>query len=163
MSWKNLKKQKGFTLIELMIVVAIIGILAAVAIPKFADLVTKSKEASIKGQLGAVRSAISIYYGDSEGAYPTNVVLGLTYNAKYLPSAQGGDQNLGTINIPRHDNNTGHSWGRATAARVQQDDDGSGTACNTYALFYVNGTINEGHLFVNCSHVDTKGIGWSAY
>lgn len=67
MSIAKLRKVKGFTLIELMIVVAIIGILAAVAIPKFADLVTKSKEAGVKGNIGSVRSAISIYYGDNEG------------------------------------------------------------------------------------------------
>src|SRR3954454_17240373 len=82
-------RSKGFTLIELMIVVAIIGILAAVAVPKFADLVTKSKEASVKGALGAVRSALSIYYGDTEGSYPTNLFVGLTTGNKYMPASGG--------------------------------------------------------------------------
>ena len=60
----------GFTLIELMIVVAIIGILAAIAIPKFASLIRKSGEGASKGNLGSLRSALSIYYGDMEGQYP---------------------------------------------------------------------------------------------
>lgn len=65
-----MKTKKGFTLIELMIVVAIIGILAAIAIPKFADLIRKSKEGSTKGSMGALRSALTIYYGEQEGIYP---------------------------------------------------------------------------------------------
>ena len=65
-----MKTKKGFTLIELMIVVAIIGILAAIAIPKFADLIKKSKEGSTKGSMGALRSALTIYYGEQEGSYP---------------------------------------------------------------------------------------------
>src|SRR5213078_2584689 len=80
---KELKSRKGFTLIELMIVVAIIGILAAIAIPKFAELIRKSSEGASKGNLGALRSAMSIYYGDMEGTYPANMTA-LTIGGKYL-------------------------------------------------------------------------------
>ncbi|MBK7546276.1 MAG: prepilin-type N-terminal cleavage/methylation domain-containing protein [Elusimicrobia bacterium] len=62
----------GFTLIELMLVVAIIGLLASIAIPKFGKLIIRSKEAAVKGKLGSLRSAISIYYAENEGEFPTN-------------------------------------------------------------------------------------------
>jgi prepilin-type N-terminal cleavage/methylation domain-containing protein len=65
------KNQKGFTLIELMIVVAIIGILAAIALPKFADMLEKSREGATKGNFTAIRSAINIYIGDQAGVNPT--------------------------------------------------------------------------------------------
>jgi len=164
MSLKKLKS-KGFTLIELMIVVAIIGILAAVAIPKFADLVTKSKEASIKGSLGAIRSAISIYYGDTEGEYPQNVVAGLTSGSKYLP-ASAGNQVLATINIPRVGGggsaNPGHNFGSVTSAQVETGD-GNNPTSDAYAMYYHNSGNNQGHLYVLCGHNDTKGVSWSSY
>ncbi|MFC2048774.1 type IV pilin protein [Elusimicrobiota bacterium] len=77
------KSEKGFTLIELMIVVAIVGILAAVAIPKFADLIDKAKEAKVKGNLSSIRGAVSIYYGSFEGLAPSNAAngAGLTLGA----------------------------------------------------------------------------------
>ena len=158
------RSKKGFTLIELMIVVAIIGILAAVAVPKFADLVTKSKEASSKGVLGAIRSAISIYYGDTEGTYPTNVFDGLTSNSRYLP-ATGGGQNLGSINLPKvkqfTDGCPGHVYPVVTSNQVEQ---GNGTNPNdAMAFHYVNGTNREGEIFIACSHKDTKNLAWSGY
>src|SRR5450432_4135464 len=100
---KMLKTRKGFTLIELMIVVAIIGILAAIAIPQFANLIAKSQEGATKGNLGSLRSALSIYYGDSEGVYPTGALDGqqgaLTANQKYM-------QGIPTANLPKTVNNT---------------------------------------------------------
>src|SRR5436853_4127680 len=80
----NIKTKRGFTLIELMIVVAIIGILAAIAIPKFSQLITKGNEANTKGNLGAIRSALSIYYGDTEGFYPSDTMQSLSFSGKYM-------------------------------------------------------------------------------
>jgi MSHA pilin protein MshA len=54
--------QKGFTLIEVVIIIVILGILAAVAIPKYQDLSSEAKEAAARSSLGAMRSAITIYY-----------------------------------------------------------------------------------------------------
>ncbi len=62
---KQLKGQKGFTLIELMIVVAIIGILAAIAIPNFMTYQAKSKQSEAKGNLAGIYTSEVAYFGDN--------------------------------------------------------------------------------------------------
>jgi type IV pilus assembly protein PilA len=60
-----LKGKKGFTLIELMIVVAIIGILAAIAIPNFLRFQAKSKQSEAKTNLGGIFTAQISYFGEN--------------------------------------------------------------------------------------------------
>lgn len=60
----GLKDQKGFTLVELMIVVAIIGVLSAVAVPNFKKYQAKAKTSEAKVQLAAAYTAEQAFYGD---------------------------------------------------------------------------------------------------
>ncbi len=59
-----MRNKKGFTLIELMIVVAIIGILAAIAIPNFMSFVAKTKRSEVKYNLAAIYTAQLAYFGE---------------------------------------------------------------------------------------------------
>lgn len=68
---RNSSRQLGFTLIELMIVVSIIGVLAAVAIPAYQDYIVKSKLAEASELVNPVRQAVSQYY-DRWGQFPKN-------------------------------------------------------------------------------------------
>lgn len=139
--------RKGFTLIELMIVVAIIGILAAIAIPKFAELIRKSSEGASKGNLGSLRSALSIYYGDMEGVYPATPAA-MTVNGKYLSA----------IPVAKAPNYHADSSVSVLGSAQATPNDGAGWWYQDIAT-----NANVGAVMVNCTHTDTKGSVWTVY
>ena len=66
------KRESGFTLLELIIVIAIIGILATIAMPALKDVPRRANEAVLKTNLHTLRDVIDQYYGD-KGKYPTSL------------------------------------------------------------------------------------------
>jgi type IV pilus assembly protein PilA len=91
---KVIRGQKGFTLIELMIVVAIIGILAAIAIPNFLRYQAKSRQSEAKTNLGAVFVAETSYFGEQSRYGSFNevgwVLTGTSNRYTYMGPAAGG-------------------------------------------------------------------------
>ena len=125
-----LRNSKGFTLIELLIVVVIIGILAAIAIPKFANTKEKAYISAMKSDLRNLAAAQEAYFAD-ELSY-TTVMTNLDFNQS---------QNV-TISIASGD---ADDW-RATATHTGV----TGTTCE---LYYGNttGTTATAEGVVNCS------------
>jgi len=140
-------RRPAFTLIELMIVVAIVGILAAVALPKFTDLVRKSNEGATKGSLGALRNAISIYYGDMEGQFPATP-LALTISGKYLAAVPAAK-------TPNYHQESALPL-LANQAALFSDAGGWVYDNNDHDNLY-------GGIWVNCSHTDSHGTVWTTY
>ncbi|HAF95197.1 MAG TPA: hypothetical protein DCG50_04015, partial [Elusimicrobia bacterium] len=117
----------------------------AIAIPKFADLINKSKEGATKGALSSVRGALQVYYGDNEGWFPTDDLSVLTASAKYI-------NNIPLAKIP-----TRHA---DSAAVINTFADGGGW------MYEANSSSPSiwGNFYVSCTHNDIKDTtSWSTF
>jgi len=81
--------KRGFTLIELVMVIVVISILAAIAVPKFIDLQANAREAACDGTVATIRSALAAYYAQTaiagSAVFPTTLALS-TFAHNYFAS-----------------------------------------------------------------------------
>jgi hypothetical protein len=124
-------------------------LLAAILVPKVRDLLRYSDEGATRGNLGAMRSALSIYYGDYDGRYPREIDA-LTRNGKYLRSVP-------TAKLWGPRNTRPHPESDAVAYGIEPTDAGGWLYNNEPK------DPNFGTLVVNCTHQDSRGSVWSGY
>ena len=143
-----MKRSKGFTLIELMVVIVILGILSAVIAPRIPQFVNKAKEGRTKGNLATLRSTMNIYYSDNDGWYPiadpTNCLV-----PRYLKK------------IPECETvRTNH----ASVATFDIGSDVVGDNDVGYWGYVDTLTANAwGDVWIECSHTDLTGTQWTSY
>ena len=99
--------QQGFTLIELMIVVAIVGILAAIAIPAYSDYIVRSKVSEAMAATGACKTSVSEYIATKGAAALTATNAGCTDIATQYASAPVVTAATGVITITVAGTNSG--------------------------------------------------------
>jgi type II secretion system protein G len=147
---KNIRLNKvwsrGFTLVELLIVIIIIAVLAAIAIPKFANSSIRSKESALRGNLRLTRDAIDLFRADT-GVLPSTIAdlavttaptggLDATGGAKAVAATDWRGPYLQAVpNDPTNAGALGYITTGATTGKVSANNTGTasdGTAYSTW-------------------------------
>jgi len=144
------RDKAGMTLIELMVVVAIVGLLAAVALPKYGQLLEKANLGATMGNLGALRSAYSIYYGNYMES-PRSI--------DPLQEPQFGTVLSGAVPYvkARYPNGTSSPYGNSVTASAVK---GAIPTTMGAGWFYNSA---DGTIFVNSTSVDINGNLYTSY
>ena len=128
-------EQKGFTLIELMIVIAIIGILAAIAIPAYQNYVIRAQATEGSTVIGSLETAFEECYANtgSAGSCASNTAVGVTkiIAGTYVQSAQLGVPGKGQIQVKYNANANSNIAGKTVVWTAYKSPDGNITwLCN---------------------------------
>jgi type II secretory pathway pseudopilin PulG len=146
-----MKKSNAFSAIELLIAIAVIVILSIISVPKITSSLIKANENATKASLGALRTAIAMYYGDHDGEFPTSkIAQELTgENGKYVKEIPAvycppyhKKSNI-IITSGFEENKDSGYW----AYKPEDADDGTGRV--------------KGQIWILCTHRDSKGNLWS--
>lgn len=137
-----MKNERGYTLIELMMVVAILGILCGIARPLYSSMLAKSYEADTKGNIGTINASLSAYYSDIEGQYQ-NIDLNVAFGSKYFPEG-----------VPQRHTRPFHpDSNKVTRTPASEDTD-------EWVLVEGQDSLT---IQVNCTHSDLSGRVWNTY
>ena len=134
--------RKAFTLIEILIVVVILGILAAVVIPQFTNAAEDANNAGVRTQLQTLRSQVELYRAENQGSDPGLAASGWTdmINGGYLPGPPKnpltGTSNFGTA--------AGDGW---RFAAYQVDSSNNWTSGGTNVVLVANNP--DGSIFMD--------------
>ncbi len=149
LSMKNNTQQQGFTLIELVIVIVILGILAATAAPKFIDLQGDAKNATLKGVRGSIETAMA-------GTYAKAIIAGVEKDAAKSVTINGA-----TVS-------TEYGYPKAVAATILKvaeldDYDVKDVAGSKIVMIYPKGTAPTSPAITDtCSVVYTEATSATA-
>jgi MSHA pilin protein MshA len=116
----SFNKQKGFTLIELVVVIVILGILAATAAPKFIDLTGDARKSVVQGVQGSVNSAINLVHAKAIVSNQTAATGEILVNGVYYSVAYGYPTRLGA-GTPA--GTTGNGWGIDKLIELDNESD----------------------------------------
>jgi len=133
-------RKKGFTIIELLIVIAVIAILVGIALPRFKGMQDEGKIAQAKGELRTLQTAVESYYIHNSNAYPANINAALTAATPNI---------IGAVS-PTDPFNGANLYGYATA----------GTPVSYYVIYSI-GPAGTGSAAVSATGVVTETVGAS--
>lgn len=159
---KFLRSEAGLTWIELVILIALIGILSALAIPRLRMLYEGTLEKATLGNIGAIKSAISIYYGDHEGVWPTTLDVN-----DHTPHFGFGNylDSLPPVKATHPSDPAKSPAGAQVVYKGFTDEPSLAAPETTGSGWRYDGPLNgnTGRIWVNNSCLDSTGVSYTTY
>ena len=149
--FRLLHGKKGFTILELLIVIAVIAILVGIALPRFKGMKDEGNYAKAKGELRTIQSAVESYYLHNASAYPANIGAALTGATPQIIATTPVDPfsttsaNYGYFRSPNGNYYIAFSVGvGGTATITGIDNTGALTGAAGDDIYVSNGTVSSG-------------------